>query len=999
MWHKRALSFFLAACLTVGSVSPVYAQEEAIIIEEVSGPETHQHEEPTEEASVDAGSTDALEIDIVEETPATEQPVTETPMTEAPMTEAPMTETPATEAPAPETAETAAESTGEIIVEQGIPNAGMLAEETEAATGEIPDETEEEILIEEIEVVDEELEGTEIAISDEIGLTEASDAANAGTLTNARKRSLGPGLYAGITGTSYNGSYGGQLYGNYATVYQKAISHFVTSQSMEDIEVVLSDPLVFEVDYSSTGSLTGSIITNSDGYKNGARNEVRAIAQAANDALLYDCPEVFWIDKLTVSIKNVSVLANDTASSTATCCISKIILGAGERYSGAYGSRGTVNAGIAQACSDISAVISENYGSNPSTVGILKEIHDYVCENATYGQANGAEVSHTSAGFFGYSNKSVVCDGYAKAFSILCEKFGIQDAIVAGSAEGENHARNYVLLGGTYYLVDTTWDDMGVPCYDYFLKGWNSVVDGKPLSSSWVEFNGFSTSDYSSTFARPALSSTEYDVCGDTHFPGEGTLVEEFSCGSMWTYHCEICGKEFTSFKETEGGVHAWDNGTVIEEPSCTKEGRIQYTCTVCNNTRTETLPMEDHAWAETETIDKEATCKEEGMQSIHCLVCGTVKQGSESEIPQLAHTWSDDVIKVDPTCTDDGYTVKTCDVCGYEARTTVPAKGHAWTNSVTIDKSATCTAAGQQSIHCTACGAIKPGSQTVIPVKNHSFTVARKNPTCTAPGYVKSTCKACGYVKTETLAALGHARSSTMNTVTKATCTKAGKGEYRCTRCNAVCSTVSIPATGKHTYTAWTVKTPATIKAKAVQVRACTSCKKQETRTYGSVLKASLKLPASKVTMKAKVSKSYKVKIANGDSVAKYKSSNTKIVKVSGNSKGTFKLKAQSRTGSAYITITTKSKITKKFKVTVKPATKSIKNVPSKVTIKRGRTYKLKAKKYPTNAYDSITYKSSNSKIATVSKTGKITAKKKGKVTITVKCGSKVKRCKVTVR
>ena len=43
--------------------------------------------------------------------------------------------------------------------------------------------------------------------------------------------------------------------------------------------------------------------------------------------------------------------------------------------------------------------------------------------------------------------------------------------------------------------------------------------------------------------------------------------------------------------------------------------------------------------------------------------------------------------------------------------------------------------------------------------------------------------------------------------------------------------------------------------------------------------------------------------------------------------------------------------------------------------------------------------WKSSDKKVATVSKSGKITAKKAGKATITVKCGKKTVKVKVTVK
>ena len=65
-----------------------------------------------------------------------------------------------------------------------------------------------------------------------------------------------------------------------------------------------------------------------------------------------------------------------------------------------------------------------------------------------------------------------------------------------------------------------------------------------------------------------------------------------------------------------------------------------------------------------------------------------------------------------------------------------------------------------------------------------------------------------------------------------------------------------------------------------------------------------------------------------------------------------------------------------------------------SEKTIVIGSTYKLKVQ----NTKKSVTWKSSNPKVATVSKTGLVTAKKAGKVKITAKVGKKKLTCKVTV-
>ena len=123
------------------------------------------------------------------------------------------------------------------------------------------------------------------------------------------------------------------------------------------------------------------------------------------------------------------------------------------------------------------------------------------------------------------------------------------------------------------------------------------------------------------------------------------------------------------------------------------------------------------------------------------------------------------------------------------------------------------------------------------------------------------------------------------------------------------------------------------------------------------------------------------------------YASSNKKVVAVNG--KGVLTAK---KAGRAKITVKSGSK---KVVVTVTvPQTKTTAlSVTSSVTVKKGKTYALKVKKTPANSDQSVTYTTSNKKIATVTSAGKIKGVKKGTTTITVKSGSIIKKIKVTVK
>ena len=70
----------------------------------------------------------------------------------------------------------------------------------------------------------------------------------------------------------------------------------------------------------------------------------------------------------------------------------------------------------------------------------------------------------------------------------------------------------------------------------------------------------------------------------------------------------------------------------------------------------------------------------------------------------------------------------------------------------------------------------------------------------------------------------------------------------------------------------------------------------------------------------------------------------------------------------------------------------------PKKVNLELNATYQLSAVKEPVNAAGSLNWESSNTSVATVDSTGKVTAKAQGTAIITVSCGDKKATCTVTV-
>ncbi len=156
-------------------------------------------------------------------------------------------------------------------------------------------------------------------------------------------------------------------------------------------------------------------------------------------------------------------------------------------------------------------------------------------------------------------------------------------------------------------------------------------------------------------------------------------------------------------------------------------------------------------------------------------------------------------------------------------------------------------------------------------------------------------------------------------------------------------------------------------------------------------IQKLAIKAPSKKLAAGKKVKLTLNVTPQNAtNKAAKWKTSNKKYATVDKNGKITLKKKGIGK--KVTITATAKDGSGKKASIKVqimRHAVKSIKMTAPKRTLKAGKTMTVKAvvKTTGKNTNKTLTWKSSNKKYATVSKKGKVTAKKAGKgktVTIT---------------
>ena len=461
---------------------------------------------------------------------------------------------------------------------------------------------------------------------------------------------------------------------------------------------------------------------------------------------------------------------------------------------------------------------------------------------------------------------------------------------------------------------------------------------------------------------------------------------------------------------------HNWQSKyTVDKEATCTENGSQSIHCDVCNAINENKVKVIKATGHKAEKMaGKAASCTEDGItEGSKCSVCGEILKKQEV-IKATGHKWSAWEVTKEASETEEGSRRRVCENDKTHVETEViPVLAHVHKLSKTEAKAASCTENGNKEYYvCSGCKKLFADADaakeinkedTVIKATGHKAEkIAGKAVSCTEDGLTEgSKCSVCGEVlkKQEIIKATGHKAEKIAGKA--ATYTESGLTEG--SKCS-ICGTVIV---------AQKVIPKKNIKG---DIKNPTSVNRVEKKITGNRSDGDIKDSTfNSLQLRAKkAGKNYinlswtKVKGASGYIIYGNRcNSNGKVYplrKVISTAKMSQKMmKLKKGTYYKYVVIAYKmtgagQKVIASSK-TIHVATaggkvgnyKKVKLNKEIVKLKCGKVFKIKAEQVPekkklkVKRHRDICFESSNPAIATVSASGRVKAKKKGRCVIYV--------------
>lgn len=245
-----------------------------------------------------------------------------------------------------------------------------------------------------------------------------------------------------------------------------------------------------------------------------AGDDVFKDASVAHKAVLCDRPDMFWAPKL------FSLLTFESAKDTYIQFSSD----AGESY---FGITKAQKESMQAELNAVTDKIMSDVDKLNSTFEKELYIHDYLCEHITYDSAAAEDIENADAdalsAYGALVKGNCVCEGYSKAFQLLCMKSGIPCSVVYGVQENIPHMWNIVSVDNQTYYVDVTFDDSSAVSilHSYFNVTKADALKDRTFYDEFSQSKEISTSDAVNFFCDNC-ESTVYN-----YFVKKGLVITE----------------------------------------------------------------------------------------------------------------------------------------------------------------------------------------------------------------------------------------------------------------------------------------------------------------------------------------------------------------------------------------------------------------------------------------------------------------------------------------
>lgn len=325
-----------------------------------------------------------------------------------------------------------------------------------------------------------------------------------------------------------------------------------------------------------------------------------------------DCPEIFW---LTGKCR-VRVMSAKDAATGVTNSYFFLVTADKEGFSmrsPAWAEEGAIQAGIQRRDAAVAQILTTV--TSGEVVEQVKQINRWITEHNQYNTsadltAIDNEPHECLAALEGrIAEAGPVCDGYSKAFKVLCDRLSIPCILETGWARptaesaGEFHMWSNVKVGENWFGADVTWNDPSVKGFvgaksgreseEFLLVGADTLIRQVPFSQSHVvknqaavggvDFNNGPILSSVAFASLPAYSGYYVSLFDDLpvdHWAAEaaawaksmGYMLgvsdtdfgpdQSLSRGQLWTILARIAGQDPKSYEE----LLDWATGTGLTD-------------------------------------------------------------------------------------------------------------------------------------------------------------------------------------------------------------------------------------------------------------------------------------------------------------------------------------------------------------------------------------------------------------------------------------------------